>query len=178
MKPLLMTRHARRARLPVIALREERFWRCLPRQFLPTVLETGPSFTRERRYSVRGEFGGLYFSAAQELSLSEVANRTGQDSEPMSCVEFEISLDRVLDLTRPQTRAALRVRLEDLVRPRISAGAYDVPQGIARRVYQERLCGLLAPSVHDPRGERPGWFNLVLYPANMVRAFIREVRVV
>jgi hypothetical protein len=161
----------------VVALQREHFWRCVPKRYLQTVLEAGPSFTQHRRYSIRGEFGGLYFSASKELSLSEVANRTGQDTEIMSCMEFEITVDRLVDLTKPATRASLRVPLEALIRPRASLEAYEVPQSIARQVYQEGLNGLLAPSVYDPRGQRKGWFNLVLYPANVVRTFIRQVHV-
>jgi len=67
----------------------------------------------------------------------------------MTCVEFEISVGRLLDLTWPETRAALRIQLKDLIRPRTFMDAYQVPQSIARQVYQERLNGLLAPSVHD-----------------------------
>lgn len=170
-----MTGRAHGAGLPVVALQHEHFWRCLPTQYLRTALEAGPSFTRERRYSIRGEFGALYFSASKELSLSEVASRAGQDGEVMSCVEFEIAVDRLLDLTRSKTRAALHVQLEDLIRPRATMDAYEVPQSIARRVYQEGLNGLLAPSIYDPKGQRKDWFNLVLYPANLVRRFIREV---
>jgi RES domain-containing protein len=172
-----MTGRTHRLGLPVVALRQKHFWRCLPKQYARTVLEAGPSFTRERRYSVRGEFGALYFSSSKELSLSEVASRAGQDTEVLSCVEFEVTLDRLVDLTRPETRAALQVQLEDLIRPRTSADAYQIPQSIARRVYQERLNGLLSPSVHNPEGKKRGWLNLVLYPANLIRASIREVHV-
>jgi RES domain-containing protein len=94
----------------------------------------------------------------------------------MSCVEFEITVDRLVDLTRPEIRGRLRVELADLIRARVSTDAYAVPQGIARRVYRDGLPGLMAPSVHDPNGEKADWFNLVLYPGNLVRAAIREVR--
>lgn len=167
----------RRASLPAVSLRRKRFWRCLPSQYIQTILEAGPSFTRERRYSLRGEFGALYFSGSKELSLSEAASRAGQDAEAMACVEFEITVDRLVDLTRPATRAALRVQLDDLILPRTSADAYQVPQNIARQVYQAGLNGLLAPSAHHPQGNRADWFNLVLYPANLVRAFICQARV-
>jgi RES domain-containing protein len=172
-----MARRARPAGLPVVALHQEHFWRCVPKPYLQTLLEPGPSFTRQRRYSVRGEFSALYFSASRDLCLTEVAGRASHDSEPIACVEFEIAADRLVDLTRLETRVALRVRLEDLVRPRTWSGAYEVPQGVARYVYQAKLSGLLAPSVHDPKGEKQGWFNLVLYPANMIRSSVREVEI-
>ena len=163
--------------LPLVAVKDKHFWRCLPKPHIQTILEAGPSFTQERRYSVRGEFGALYFSGSKELCLREIFGRSGGDSEVMACVEFAITLDRLLDLTRLQTRTKLRVQLEDLIRPRTAKDAYVAPQAIARRVYAERLQGLLAPSVHDARGEKSGWFNLVVYPANLVRALIREVRI-
>ena|SRR2546426_2833523 len=171
-----MPERRHRLSLRLFTVRKRRFWRCLPKQYLPTLLEAGPSFTRDRRYSVRGEFGALYFSASKELSLKEIASRAGEDAEPMSSVELEVTVDRLVDLTRPETRTKLRVGLGDLIRPRVSKDAYAVPQAIARRVYRDRLHGLIAPSVHDPNGERGDWFNLVLYPANLVRASIRELR--
>lgn len=172
-----MPERSARLSLSAVGVRKQHFWRCLPKRYLPTVLEAGPSFTHHRRYSVRGEFGALYFSASKELSLTEIASRIGQDSEAMACVEFEVTAVRLVDLTRPETRTRLRVQLEDLIRPRVSKDAYAVPQGIARRLYGDRLHGLLAPSVHDPRGEKRDWFNLVLYPANLIRASVREVQI-
>lgn len=171
-----MPERLRRWTLSLVAVRRKHFWRCLPKQYLQTVLEAGPSFTRGRRYSIRGEFGALYFSASRDLSLQEIATRAGDDTELMSCVELEVTVDRLVDLTRPETRTKLHVQLEDLIRPRISKDAYAVPQHIARRVYREKLHGLIAPSVHDPNGEKGDWFNLVLYPGNLVRASIRELR--
>ena len=126
---------------------------------------------------MRGEFGALYFSGSKQLCLREIVGRSGEDGEVMACVEFEITLDRLVDFTRLETRNKLRVKLEDLVRPRISTDAYAAPQAIARRVYAEGLHGLLAPSVHDAKAEKSGWFNLVIYPANLIRASIREVQI-
>ncbi|HUI40502.1 MAG TPA: RES family NAD+ phosphorylase [Terriglobia bacterium] len=163
--------------VPVVSLRRKHFWRCVPQPHLRTILESGPSFSRDRRYSVRGEFGALYFSASEDLALVEVAARSGEDGEPACSVEFEVSVGRLADLTRQEIRARWRVRLEDLVRPRIARDAYSAPQAIARRVYEQGLDGLLAPSVHDPQGQRRDWFNLVLYPANLIRPLLREVRV-
>jgi len=173
--PLRDTSH--RAGPPVVAVQKKHFWRCLPKQYLRTILEAGPSFTQERRYSVRGEFGALYFSGSKELCLMEIAGRAAQDSEAMACVEFEVTVDRVVDLTRQETRTTIGVQLEDLVRPRISKDAYAAPQRVARLVYGQRLQGLLAPSVHDANGRRRNWISLVLYPANLLRAFIREIQV-
>ena len=161
-----------------VRIRKQRFWRCLPKQHLETVLEAGPSFTQERRYSVRGEFGAIYFSGSKELSLREVASRAGQDGEVMACVEFEVTVERLVDLRRPETRTRFRVHLEDLIRPRISKDSYVVSQRIARRMYAEKVHGLLVPSVHDPKGQMKDWFNLVLYPANLIRSSIREVQIV
>jgi hypothetical protein len=95
----------------------------------------------------------------------------------MCSVEFEVTVDRLIDLTRPETRRTLRIQLQDLIRPRVSANAYEVTQRIASQAYRQGLPGLLAPTVHDGKGTTAGWFNLVLYPANLARAFIREVRV-
>jgi RES domain-containing protein len=166
-----------RRKFPTTSIRKMRFWRCVPKVYVRTVLEAGPSFTRNRRYSVRGEFGALYFSGSRPLSLEEVAGRVGEDGEVIVCVEFEVTVHRVVDLTRPEARTKLRIPLEDLVRPRLSEEAYEVPQKIARAVYEAKLDGLLVPSVHDPHGRRPDWVNLVLYPANLIGSFVRKILV-
>ncbi|MGH9455416.1 MAG: RES family NAD+ phosphorylase [Terriglobia bacterium] len=171
-----MPNPSRRLDLRRRPLDRKHFWRCVPKRYIETILETGPSFTQERRYSVRGEFDALYFGGSMELCAVEAAGRAGEDGEKMVCVEFEITVDRLADLTQPETRTKLRVQLKDLVRPRISREAYTVPQRIARRLYSERFQGLIAPSVHDLLGQQRGWFNLVLYPAQLVRSSIREIR--
>ena len=172
-----MPQRSSRSDLRLVTLAKKPFWRCLPQAFLSTVLEAGPSFTQERRYSVRGEFSALYFSASKELCLKEVWGRTGPDGEVMACVEFEVTVDRLVDLTDQETRRRVRAQLDDLIRPRLSRHAYATPQRVARRIYREGFPGLLAPSVHDPRGEREDGFSLVLYPANLIRSSVRQVRV-
>lgn len=172
-----MPERPHRSGFRAVAIQRKRFWRCLPKQYLPTALEAGPSFTQERRYSIRGEFGALYFSSSKELSLQEISSRAGRDAEVMVCVEFEVTVDRLVDLTEPEIRTRLRVRLEDLIRPRISKDAYVVPQGLARQIYGQRFHGLLVPSVHDPKDKRKEWFNLVLYPANLIRSTVREIQI-
>jgi hypothetical protein len=172
-----MAAQPHRLKFPTTAIRKMRFWRCVPKLYVRTVLEAEPSFTRNRRYSIRGEFGALYFSGSRELSLEEVAGRAGEDREVVVCVEFEATVHPLVDLTRPQTRIRLRIALEDLVRPRLSKDAYEVAQKIGRAVYEAKLDGLLVPSVHDPQGRRPDWVNLILYPANLIGSFVREIRV-
>jgi RES domain-containing protein len=161
--------------LPVTTIRKGRFWRCLVRQHAGTVLEAGPSFTRERRYNVRGEFSALYFSGAKELSIREVAVQAGSDGEVMACVEFLITLNPVVDLTHPDIRRKLGVHLDDLIRPRVFKDGYAATQALARRFYAERLPGMLVPSVLDPNGQRSGWRNLIIFPANLIRGAVREL---
>jgi RES domain-containing protein len=172
-----MPQRASRLEIPVVTVERRHFWRCVPQQFVHTILEAGPSFTHERRYSIRGEFGALYFSASKELALEEVFSRAGADGEAIACVAFQVTAERVADLTQAATRTRMGVQLADLLRPRISGDAYAAPQSVARRVYGNKLHGLLAPSIHDPRGEKKNWFNLVLYPAQLLRSSIREISV-
>jgi RES domain-containing protein len=169
--------HGHPADLPLARIEAKTFWRCLPRQYLHTALEAGPSFTRDRRYSIRGEFGALYFSGSRDLCLKEATGRAGQDAEPLAMIEFEITASRLVNLTQAQVRKELHVRLDDLLRPRISKDAYLIPQAIARKVYGWRLHGLMAPSVYDPISRNKGWFNLILFPANLIRSAIREVSI-
>jgi hypothetical protein len=155
-----------------VALLHQHLWRCVPKRFVKTLLEE-PSFTEERRYGVRDEFGALHFAGS-----AEVAGQLGEDGEEMVGAEFEITAARLADVTQPTTRALLRVKLEDVIRPRISGKAYAVPQRIARRLYQQRFERFLAPSVHDPEGKRQGWLNLILAPAQLIRFAIREIRTI
>jgi len=160
---------------PTIAVHRKRVWRCLPVRFAATALESGPSFTKDRRYSVQGEFGAIYLSASKDLAWQEWKQRGGEDAEPAGCVEFELTLDKLVDLTAPSVQKRLGIKAGDLVKPRISPEAYAVTQAIARRVYAQKLHGLLAPSIHDANGEKPDWFNVVLYPANVMRRCVRQI---
>ena len=151
-----------------------RFWRCLPESYAHTALESGPSFTQERRYSVRGEFGALYFSSSEDLAQTEAGRRIGDHGEPIVCLEFEVSLDKILDLTQEAVRKALGVRLAELVKKPLATDAYGVPQAIGRASFVGGISGLMVPSVHDPDTSRE-WFNLVLYPGNLVRSHIKQI---
>lgn len=164
-----------RRKIPTIAARRQRVWRCVPVQFVATVLESGPSFTKDRRYSVQGEFGAIYLSASEELALLEWRQRAGEDAEPAACIEFELTLDHLVDLTSKAVQKRLGVQTVDLVRPRIAAEAYAATQAVARQVYAQKHHGLIVPSIHDSAGEEPGWFNIVLYPANLVHRCLRQI---
>src|SRR5436190_15960449 len=109
-----------------------RVWRCLPARVKETALESGPSFTKDRRYSIQGEFGAVYFSASKALSQLEVDQRAGTDVEPMAHLGFELTVDKLVDLTSPKVRKALHVSLDALVQSRTAPDRYRIPQLIAR----------------------------------------------
>jgi RES domain-containing protein len=163
--------------IPTVRVRNRSIWRCLPSAFESTALESGPSFTKERRYSVQGEFGAVYFSGSKTLSEFEADERGGGDTERLSYLAFELTVDKLVDLTLQETRDHMGVQLEDLVRPRIAKDRYEVTQAVAREVYASRLNGLIVPSVHDPNHQKPDWFNVVLYQAHLLRIFLRPVQV-
>ncbi|HVO32518.1 MAG TPA: RES family NAD+ phosphorylase [Elusimicrobiota bacterium] len=147
----------------------------MPNAFESTALESGPSFTKDRRYSVQGEFGAVYFSGSKTLSEFESDERGGEDAERLSYLAFALTVDKLVDLTLRKTRDHLGVRLDDLVRPRTAKDRYEVTQAVARQIYARRLNGLIVPSVHDPKRQKPDWFNVVLYPAHLLRVCLRPI---
>jgi RES domain-containing protein len=165
----------KKQKIPTISLRNRGVWRCLPKAFEMTALESGPSFTKDRRYSIQGEFGAIYLSASKALSQREAGERGGEDLETLAYPSFELTLNKLVDLTSRKTRSHFGVSLEDLVRSRISKNRYEITQKLARRIYANQLNGIIAPSVYDPRGEQPGWFNVVLYPAQILRICLRRI---
>jgi len=160
---------------PTTSVLKQRLWRCVPKAFLETALESGPSFTKDRRYSVQGEFGAVYFSGAKELAQWETGERAGQDAEPMAYLEFELTLNKLVDLRSPKVQAFFKFPLEALVKSRTAPERYAATQTIARRVYAAKLHGLIAPSVHDPKSQKTDWFNVVLYPAHLMLSCLRFV---
>lgn len=161
--------------LQTVAVSRRRVWRCIPKAFARTVLESGPSFTKDRRYSIQGEFGAVYLSGAKDLAQMETERRGGLHTEPMSYLEFELTVDHLVDLRDPATRAHFRVSLDDLVKSRLAPDRYTATQAVARRVYDAKLYGLIAPSLHDPQSAKPDWFNIALYPAHLLRSCLRPV---
>ena len=127
--------------------------------------------SRRSRYSIRGEFSGLYFSLSRELCVPRGLNLPRHATAPFSVLEFEVSLDAVVDLCSPEIRRRLGVQIADLKRSRISEDRYAITQAIAHKMYQGHANGLIVPSMHDD-GHHPDWANLVIYPANVLRQFI------
>jgi hypothetical protein len=162
--------------LPTISVSRQRLWRCVPKIFTSTVLESGPSFTKDRRYSIQGEFGAVYFSGSKDLAELEADERVGLDAEPMAYLEFELTVHQLVDLRSPKIRGYFGAPLEQLVKSRIASDRYVTTQTIARKIYTAKLRGLLVPSVHDPEGQKAGWFNVVLYPAHLMQSCLRAVR--
>jgi RES domain-containing protein len=152
------------------------FWRCVPTAFQHTILESGPNFVRSSRYSVRGEFSGLYFSGSKELAQKEFADRVGDQGETFLCQEFEVTADQILDLTKPENQKNIGISLHDLVRPRHTPHAFDATHDIARASYMGRSNGILAPSIYDPDLSKEDWFNLVIFPANLIQICIKPLK--
>src|ERR1039457_5933150 len=112
--------------IPTVRVRKKNVWRCVPSAFEPTALESGPSFTKDRRYSIQGEFGAVYFSGSSELAQLEAAEHGQEDRAPVSYLAYELTLDHLVDLTKKEGRAAFGVALADLVKPRIAKDRYGI----------------------------------------------------
>ncbi len=160
---------------PTVSVSRRRLWRCIPKAFVNTALESGPSYTKDRRYSVQGEFGAVYLSGSKELAKWETDERAGDDVEPVEYLEFELTLDKLVNLRSPKTQAFFKLPLEMLVRSRTDPDRYVATQMVARRIYAAKLHGLIAPSVHDPKSQKSDWFNVVLYPAHIMQSCLRLI---
>ena len=148
------------------------FWRGIPERFVSTSLEPGPNFHRSTRYSVQRLFSGLYFSSSVDLSKAEIAGKVGEDGEPVKFLKYEIDIDDIVDFRNQKSRDVFGVTLEEITRHKSETGAYNATQRIAKTLYDNGIQGLIAPSAHHPSNAE--WANLVIYPANVIRAFIRE----
>lgn len=97
-----------------------RFFRLIPSIHAEAISETGPSFAVGGRYNSRGEFGALYLSESPDVCWKETLkkyNNLPDDVPDQSLGEFEMNIQRCLDLTDEGTRKMLGVTLEDITEP-------------------------------------------------------------
>ncbi|MFN0117124.1 MAG: RES family NAD+ phosphorylase [Elusimicrobiota bacterium] len=148
------------------------FWGGLPECFVSTALDSGPGFNHSTRYSIPKLFSALYFSSAKDLSQVEIEEKIDGVGEPITYLKYEIDLDSIVDLRDQKIRERFKVTLEEITQHKSKMGAYSTTHKIAKSLYENRYQGLIAPSAFDPTNKE--WSNLVIYPANIVRKFIKE----
>lgn len=109
-----------------------------------------------------------YLAFSLETCKREVAYHLGGTVRLRDriAIEFEIDVEKVLDLTLSRERKKLGVDLDDLT------GDYDLTltQGIAGRMRKRGVQALVVPSARDPKGR-----NLVLFLENIGQESVREV---
>ena len=84
-------------------------------------------------------------------------------------VEFEVDLERVIDLTDPKQRADLDIEPNDLLED--TEDTHAIPQSVAKRLRRKGIEGILVPSARDHDGK-----NMVLFLENIDPQKIRKVR--
>jgi hypothetical protein len=78
-------------------------------------------------------------------------------------LEFDIRVDRILDLTRPETLKTLDLAAGQLLRSSEEPSAYEVPHAVAFAAYTSgRVAGILAQDATQTGS------TLALYPARLL----------
>ena len=81
-------------------------------------------------------------------------------------VEFEVDLERVIDLTDPKQCEDLGIEPDDLLKDN-----HAIPQSVAKRLRRQGVQAILVPSARHHAGK-----NMVLFLENLDPQKIRKVR--
>jgi RES domain-containing protein len=120
------------------------------------------------RWNAKGGFRTLYFSLTPEAALAEaLAHHRSQvvpdvEAMPLTLAGFQVSVQRLLDMTDGRIRGLLRVTGKQLRapwRPSQHAGQEALTQALGRLAREAGFQGLLVPSAVQRLGQ-----NLVLFP--------------
>lgn len=156
------------------------FWRCIERDYMSTILESGPNFSSPTsRYSVPGYFSALYFNQSQHIALAEKKQQVPK-ARNLVLVKFKLALSvpGAVDLLNDDTARILEVEVGRLTLPgmfenEVVANAYTEPRRIAEAVFAAGHPFLLVPSrIND--SPLP---NLVVFPANFFGVLIERIDV-
>ncbi len=155
------------SRLSRLALRtiQGEFYRTISEQVAQYALEDGPSYQFNNRYNIPEKFGALYFADNPEVCRATLEKRgfLASRTVPFTLLSFEISCNRILDLTDLKTLSHLSIHIEDFLKNSDLPGAYDLPQKFASSIYdQGAINGLFVPDV-----SRTG-NTLVIYPSRVL----------
>ena len=97
------------------------------------------------RYTKPGQ-GGVYGGSSEETALAEI-NHYGVDLSTRVIVNKNVELNNVLDLTNPQVRQQIGVKLED-----ITGDSYKITHDVGDWAVSKGYDGILAPSARDVNG--------------------------
>ena len=143
--------------LQFVKIERKRFCRTVGSDWANTILETGPSFNGGGRFNSPGFFGALYFSEDQNIAYREwLREREAGEAEPHVTFTFEITLDKVIDLTAREDFEVVEWR----------TGGYQKPREIAVEAYRNQAEGILYRSAKAKEEVE----NLVVFPANILKS--------
>ena len=108
-----------------------------------------------------------YTSTSLETCRCEVMHHLGGIAlHNIVEVEFEVDLERVIDLTDPKQCEDLGIEPDDLLKDNQA-----IPQSVAKRLRRQGVQAILVPSARDHAGK-----NMVLFLENLDPQKIRKVR--
>jgi RES domain-containing protein len=113
--------------------------------YASTIDDIGPSFIYGGRYNPRNEFGVLYLSSSEDCPVLERLRQVKGRRDnllPQRVADFNVKIQKCLDLLSRDTLKILGISREDLVRD----ADFSVPQGVSREARNVGFEGLIAPS--------------------------------
>src|SRR5262245_61364168 len=111
------------------------YHRLIVSDFADAIDEIGPSMLHGGRYNPAGEFGVLYLTVSIDCGMAEMVKRVfGNHAAlpPLSVGDFQVSLQRHLDLTDAEIQKELGVNVSKLTDP----ADYGLTQRLARSARQ------------------------------------------
>jgi len=117
----------------------------LDRRFGSKMDEISPSLIYGGRYNEAGEFGVLYLTVNPPCAYAELLKQVDGMKEDLPALvvgTFRVELRKCLDLTDPQVRENLGIRLADLTVP----ADFDLTHRISKTVRQAGFEALVVPS--------------------------------
>ncbi len=145
---------------------QKRLFRLVHTSALPNVLAS--RFSPNRYHVTPDEANNTsYTSTSLATCHREVVHHLGGFAlHNMVEVEFEVDLERVIDLTDLKQCEDLGIEPDDLL-----ADNHAIPQSVAKRLRRKGVEAILVPSARDHDGK-----NMVLFLENLDPQKIRKVR--
>ncbi len=148
-------------------------YRVIPAQYHLTALSAVGSLRHGGRYNPRDQLEALYLSDSPITALQEIdaiqqtsSRLIGRKTGPKTLLSVDYFLRRFVDLTDTETRNALHVTLQELLRPWI------LKQTVTEVAPTQRLGLAIArtgsEAVRVPSSKNPSSSNLVIFPRSLL----------
>jgi RES domain-containing protein len=156
-------------KLPTIAL-QGKFFRIVSRKHQDEILDTQGSLEFGGRYNSPGVAGVLYLGESKEVCKAE-REKKGSSALllPQVIATIKVSLQKVLDLTNPDSLKIIGIKKQDLLRSEREGDGYELPRKLAAWAYRVGYEALLVPSTTG-KGK-----NLVVFLNQCLKSSIVEV---